>query len=107
MGRLARIYRNTRQDCCLGPDDDLRSLSHHEDLPEVYRAYQRYLQRSDNVDFGDLGHQMITAGVIDREKFTQVQAAKALGISTSTADRHWAYARAWLHQEVIGPDAPS
>jgi RNA polymerase sigma factor (TIGR02999 family) len=38
---------------------------------------------------------------------TGEQAAKALGISTSTADRHWAYARAWLHQEVIGPDAPS
>jgi RNA polymerase sigma factor (TIGR02999 family) len=25
------------------------------------------------------------------------QAAEALGISTSTADRYWAYARAWLH----------
>ena len=25
------------------------------------------------------------------------QAAAALGISTSTADRSWAYARAWLH----------
>ena len=25
------------------------------------------------------------------------QAAEALGISTSTADRSWAYARAWLH----------
>ncbi|MQY77543.1 MAG: AAA family ATPase [Spirochaeta sp.] len=42
------------KDCCLGPDDDLSSLSHHEDLPEVYRAYQRYLQTSGNVDFGDL-----------------------------------------------------
>ena len=45
---------NRAKDCCLGPDDDLRSLSHHEDLPGVYRAYQRYLQRSGNVDFGDL-----------------------------------------------------
>ena len=25
------------------------------------------------------------------------QAAEAIGISTSTADRSWAYARAWLH----------
>ena len=25
------------------------------------------------------------------------QAAEALGISPSTADRSWAYARAWLH----------
>ena len=28
------------------------------------------------------------------------QAAEALGISTTTADRHWAYARAWLHAEL-------
>ena len=35
---------------------------------------------------------------------TIAQAAQALGVSTSTADRHWAYARAWLHRE-IGRDA--
>jgi RNA polymerase sigma factor (TIGR02999 family) len=28
------------------------------------------------------------------------EAAEALGISTTTADRHWAYARAWLHTEL-------
>jgi RNA polymerase sigma factor (TIGR02999 family) len=28
------------------------------------------------------------------------QAAQALGISSTTADRHWAYARAWLHVEL-------
>ncbi len=28
------------------------------------------------------------------------QAAQALGISSTTADRHWAYARAWLHTEL-------
>ena len=31
------------------------------------------------------------------------QAAKILGISPTTADRHWAYARAWLRREVQGP----
>ncbi len=35
---------------------------------------------------------------------TGEQAAKSLGISTSTADRHWAYARAWLRQEILGSD---
>jgi len=30
------------------------------------------------------------------------QAAAVLDISPATADRHWAYARAWLHQEVLG-----
>ena len=33
---------------------------------------------------------------------TNEQAAKALGISATTADRYWAYARAWLHQEITG-----
>jgi DNA-directed RNA polymerase specialized sigma24 family protein len=33
---------------------------------------------------------------------TLPQAAKALGISARTADRLWAYARAWLHQEIQG-----
>jgi RNA polymerase sigma factor (TIGR02999 family) len=33
---------------------------------------------------------------------TAEQAAKALGISPSTADRHWVYARAWLQAEVRG-----
>jgi RNA polymerase sigma factor (TIGR02999 family) len=30
------------------------------------------------------------------------QAAEILGISPSTADRHWVYARAWLRREVQG-----
>jgi RNA polymerase sigma factor (TIGR02999 family) len=30
------------------------------------------------------------------------QAAQVLGISPTTADRHWAYARAWLQAEVRG-----
>jgi RNA polymerase sigma factor (TIGR02999 family) len=30
------------------------------------------------------------------------QAAEVLGISPTTADRHWAYARAWLRAEVRG-----
>jgi RNA polymerase sigma factor (TIGR02999 family) len=30
------------------------------------------------------------------------KAAAALGISPATADRYWAYARAWLHAEITG-----
>ena len=33
---------------------------------------------------------------------TGEQAAEVLGISAATADRHWAYARAWLQAEVRG-----
>ena len=32
------------------------------------------------------------------------QAAAALGISPATAYRHWNYARAWLHGELLGQD---
>jgi DNA-directed RNA polymerase specialized sigma24 family protein len=28
------------------------------------------------------------------------QAAEALGVSATTADRDWAFARAWLHAEM-------
>jgi RNA polymerase sigma factor (TIGR02999 family) len=34
--------------------------------------------------------------------FTGEQAAEVLGVSPTTADRHWAYARAWLQAEVRG-----
>jgi RNA polymerase sigma factor (TIGR02999 family) len=33
---------------------------------------------------------------------TVAQAGQALGISAATAYRHWKYARAWLHSEVLG-----
>jgi RNA polymerase sigma factor (TIGR02999 family) len=35
------------------------------------------------------------------------QTAESLGISNSTADRHWTYARAWLFREISGnpPDS--
>ena len=35
---------------------------------------------------------------------TVEQAANALGISTSTADRQWTYARAWLYRELTNSD---
>lgn len=35
------------------------------------------------------------------------EAAKALDISTSTAERDWVYARSWLRLEMEGPDGSS
>jgi RNA polymerase sigma factor (TIGR02999 family) len=32
------------------------------------------------------------------------EAAQALGISVPTANRYWAYARAWLHEELAGSE---
>jgi RNA polymerase sigma factor (sigma-70 family) len=34
------------------------------------------------------------------------EVARILGISPRTADRTWAYARAWLHQAVVGEPEP-
>lgn len=34
------------------------------------------------------------------------ESARALGISSSTADRHWTYARAWLYRQVAGDAEP-
>ena len=34
------------------------------------------------------------------------QAARAMGISPSTADRHWADARAWLRREIQKEESP-
>jgi RNA polymerase sigma factor (TIGR02999 family) len=34
------------------------------------------------------------------------EAAKALGISAATAERHWAFARAWLYRSIAGNDRP-
>jgi RNA polymerase sigma factor (TIGR02999 family) len=36
---------------------------------------------------------------------TLEEAAEVLGISEPTAKRHWAYARAWLYQEIRGQQA--
>jgi RNA polymerase sigma factor (TIGR02999 family) len=36
--------------------------------------------------------------------FTVAEAAQVLGISTTTADRHWTYARAWLFRELASDD---
>jgi RNA polymerase sigma factor (TIGR02999 family) len=35
---------------------------------------------------------------------TVEEAGKALGVSTATAYRHWKYARAWLHSELLGSE---
>lgn len=45
----------------------------------------------------------MAAGLVKLRYFTGLtvpQAAEALNISSTTADRYWAYARAWLHTEL-------
>jgi RNA polymerase sigma factor (TIGR02999 family) len=50
-------------------------------------------------------HDPVKARLVELRYFgglTGDQAAKILGISPSTADRHWIYARAWLRREILG-----
>jgi RNA polymerase sigma factor (TIGR02999 family) len=51
------------------------------------------------------GQDPVKARLVELHYFaglTAEQAAEVLGISPSTADRHWAYARAWLKAEIAG-----
>lgn len=50
-------------------------------------------------------HDPIKAKLVDLRYFaglTGDEAAKILGISPTTADRYWTYARAWLHARING-----
>jgi RNA polymerase sigma factor (TIGR02999 family) len=49
------------------------------------------------------GHDKVKAELVKLRYFgglTLEEAAKILGISESTARRHWSFAKAWLHREV-------
>src|SRR5256885_10435092 len=51
------------------------------------------------------GNDPVKAKLVELRYFaglTGEQAAEVLGISPTTADRHWAYARAWLRAEIRG-----
>ncbi len=72
-----------------GPSDDLLALD--EALTKLAHEHP---------DRADLVKLRYFAGL------TVSEAAKVLGISTSTADRYWTYARAWLYREVASEGEP-
>ncbi|MHC4743511.1 MAG: ECF-type sigma factor [Planctomycetota bacterium] len=73
-----------------GPSDDVIALD--EALNRLARAEQVV---------ADLVKLRYFAGL------TLEQAAEILGIGRRTADRYWAYARAWLHKEIAKGDSPN
>src|SRR5688572_27517818 len=71
-----------------GPADELIALDEAlTGLPEAHPDKARLVQLR---YFGGLSHE---------------ETAQALGVSPSTADRHWAYARAWLYRHMASADA--
>jgi RNA polymerase sigma factor (TIGR02999 family) len=51
----------------------------------------------------------VVADLVEMRYFaglTLGQAASILGVSRRTADRYWAYARAWLYQEITNAEKP-
>jgi RNA polymerase sigma factor (TIGR02999 family) len=69
------------------PPDELIALD--DALGELAHEHPQKAQLVNLRYFGGLSHE---------------EAAQALGISTSTADRHWAYARAWLYRHIAAGD---
>jgi len=84
-----RIDLNDSEIALEGPSSDLISLD--EALTK--------LTEEDSVA-ADLVKMRYFAGL------TIEQAAAVLGISRRTADRYWAYARAWLYQEITKAEKP-
>ena len=82
-GEFARLPMDHIQPAADGRDDDILALD---------EALQR-LEQIDSVK-AELVKLRYFAGL------TIPQAAAALSISVTTANRYWSYARAWLHEEL-------
>ncbi len=82
-GDLQRVELENIELAASMPDDDLLVLD--EALSRLARTDARA---------AELVHLCFFVGL------TQEQAAKELGVSASTVERKWAYARAWLFREI-------
>jgi len=79
--------------------DDLCADGSSEELLALHEALEEFAL-----------HDPLKAKLVELRFFaglTQDQAAASLGISRSTADRAWRYARAWLYSAIADPDVDS
>jgi RNA polymerase sigma factor (TIGR02999 family) len=84
-----RVELSAVEPAITGSDDDVLAL--HEALEKLETKDPRKAQ---------LVKLRFFAGL------TNEQAAQVLGVSTSTADNDWAYARSWLRLEIRGEGGP-
>jgi RNA polymerase sigma factor (TIGR02999 family) len=100
MRRILIDQARTKQSQRRGSGRQRRALEHVEiAAPEPsidLLAMNEALERLEQIDKpkADLVKLRYFAGL------TIAQAAEVLGIASATADRYWAYARAWLHAEL-------
>jgi RNA polymerase sigma factor (TIGR02999 family) len=87
-GELKRVDLDTLELTLCGPPDDLIALD--DALVRLAEAHPEKARLVNLRYFAGLTHE---------------EAARALDISTSTADRHWAYARAWLYRHMTAAAA--
>jgi RNA polymerase sigma factor (TIGR02999 family) len=69
-------------------------------LPEDLLALDEALQRLSR-------HDPLAGQLVQLRYFAGLsieQAAESLGLSSATAYRHWTFARAWLHAQLVGGD---
>src|SRR5215813_5325331 len=90
----ASLKRGGDRDRMDGVDDLLAAPEAREDLVALDAALTKLAQTDQQA--AELVHLRYFAGLPIRE------IADILGISPRTADRLWAFARAWLHQEIKG-----
>jgi len=88
-GGRDRVEMQTSDLAIEGPSDDVIALD---------EALTKLAQEDQVV--ADLVKMRYFAGL------TLEQSAEILGIARRTADRYWAYARAWLHKEIAKGDTP-
>jgi RNA polymerase sigma factor (TIGR02999 family) len=89
-GDRARVDLDKAEPAAPETDDDLLALD---------QALERFAK-----------NEPIKAELVQLRVFaglTNAQAAEILGLSISTADRYWAYARAWLRVEIAGRESPA
>jgi len=80
---------------------DLEQLDLSNDAPD-----ERILALNEALD-RLVAEEPLVAEVVKLRYFgglTIDEAAAALDISVRTANRHWSYAKAWLYQQLAGPD---
>jgi len=81
-----------------------------EDLPQVAPELGEDLLALDEALEKFAKEEPVKAELVKLRHFaglTVDQTAEVLNISPATADRYWAYARAWLHAEISRGEAPA